>query len=160
MEDIKLSCEDGKFKFRVVGILRYNDKFLVQKIQENKFYCFPGGHVELGEDTDSAIIREMKEELPFAVKIDKLFTVIQNFFSDDKGKLFHELGYYYILEPAEKIEQKDIIKFENDKGQIKRLEYKWITYEELRDAEDIRPALFKTILAKDYKVDKQIIVRE
>ena len=34
-QDVKIDCESGKFKFRVVGILRYKDRFLVQKIQNN-----------------------------------------------------------------------------------------------------------------------------
>ena len=69
MMDVKINCEEGKFKFRVCGILKVNDKYLTVKIADNDFYCLPGGHVELGEDTDHAILREMKEELGYEVEL-------------------------------------------------------------------------------------------
>ena len=99
MQDVKINSEEGKFKFRVCGILKVNDKYLTVKIQGNDFYCLPGGHVELGEDTDNAVLREMKEELGYGVKIVKLVSIIQNFFKTKDDKVFHELGYYYIVEP-------------------------------------------------------------
>ena len=97
MMDVKIDCAEGKFKFRVCGIVRVNNKYLTVKIQNNDFYCLPGGHVELGEDTDSAVLREMKEELGYEVKIVKLVSIIQNFFKAKDGRKFHELGYYYIV---------------------------------------------------------------
>ena len=63
--DIKINTETEKFKFRVCGILKHNNKYLGVKIQNNTFYCLPGGHAEIGEDTDVAALREMKEELGF-----------------------------------------------------------------------------------------------
>ena len=77
--DIKIDCEEGKFKFRVCGILRVQDKYLVVKINDNNFYCLPGGHVELGEDTDTAVLREMHEELGYKVNIERMVCVVQNF---------------------------------------------------------------------------------
>lgn len=61
--DIKVNSIEGRFKFRVCGILEHNGKYLIVKINHNKFYCLPGGHIELGEDTETAVKREMKEEL-------------------------------------------------------------------------------------------------
>ena len=48
MRDVKINCDEGKFKFRVCGILKVNNKYLTVKIGDNDFYCLPGGHVELG----------------------------------------------------------------------------------------------------------------
>ena len=50
--DIKIDSNEGKFKFRVCGILKHQNKYLIVKINNNKFYCLPGGHVELDEDTE------------------------------------------------------------------------------------------------------------
>lgn len=61
-KDIKINNSFERFKFRVNGILIHNNKILLVKIHKNTFYCLPGGHVKLGEDTESAIIREIKEE--------------------------------------------------------------------------------------------------
>lgn len=158
-QDVKINCESGKFKFRVVGILRYKDMFLVQKIQNNTFYCLAGGHVELGEDTHSAIEREMKEELPYAFKVNKLVTVIQNFFKDENGKVFHEIGYYYLLDCMEDITELSKVVVENDKGEMKRLEYKWLTLEEIEN-EDFRPFILKDLLKDIDNAQGHIILKE
>ena len=69
--DIGINSNDGSFKFRVCGIVKQGGKTLVMKIQQNEFYCLPGGHVEIGELAKEAIVREMKEELTFPVEIKK-----------------------------------------------------------------------------------------
>ena len=150
MQDVKISCEDGKFKFRVCGILKVNDKYLTVKIGENSFYCLPGGHVELGEDTDSAVLREMKEELGYDIKIVKLVSIIQNFFKTKEGKVFHELGYYYIVEPTNvnNVNLDDYVIIENDKGKEVRLEFKWFTLEQLQSARFL-PEVLKTQLTNN-----------
>ena len=134
MIDVKIDSAEGKFKFRVCGILKVKDKYLTVKIQNNDFYCLPGGHVELGEDTDSAVLREMKEELGYEVKIVKLVSIIQNFFKAKDGRVFHELGYYYIVEPTnlDDVNLDDYVITELDKGKLVRLEFKWFTLDELK----------------------------
>jgi ADP-ribose pyrophosphatase YjhB (NUDIX family) len=116
MMDIRIDSEQGKFKFRVCGILKVNEKYLTVKLEGNDFYCLPGGHVELGEDTDHAVLREMKEELGYEVKIDRLVSIVQNFFKTKDGKIFHELGYYYIVEPKDirDVNLDDYVLMEND----------------------------------------------
>ena len=69
MEDIKIKDENGKFRLRVSGMIIKNNKLLVHETQKFKGYCLPGGHVEVGESTKQAILREMKEELKINVKI-------------------------------------------------------------------------------------------
>ena len=159
MQDVKINSEEGKFKFRVCGILKVNDKYLTVKIQGNDFYCLPGGHVELGEDTDSAILREMKEELGYEVNIVKLVSIIQNFFKSKDDKVFHELGYYYIVEPKniDEVNLNDYVITENDKGKLVRLEFKWFTLEELKEAYFL-PAVLKNELTNTNLVN--IITRD
>ena len=138
--DIKIDNEEGKFKFRVCGILEHNGKYLVVKMNQNKFFCLPGGHIELGEDTDMAILREMREELDFEVNIQRLVAINQNFFKDNDGKDFHEIGFYYIVNAIDesKITTHDYEREELDKGKIQHLVFKWVTLEELKQM-DFRP---------------------
>lgn len=140
--DIRIDSEEGNFKFRVCGILEYNNKYLIVKMNKNKFYCLPGGHVELGEDTDHAVLREMEEELGFPVKNQRLIAIIQNFFKQDNGKIFHEIGFYYIVNAIEesRVNTKDYVRDEMDKGKIQHLVFKWVTKEELKQI-DFRPKL-------------------
>ena len=134
MMDVKIDSADGKFKFRVCGILKVGNKYLTVKIQDNDFYCLPGGHVELGEDTDSAILREMKEELGFEVKIVRLVSIIQNFFKTKDNRVVHELGYYYIVETTniEDVNLEDHVISELDKGKLVKLDFKWFTLDQLK----------------------------
>ena len=147
MVDVKIDCAEGKFKFRVCGIVRVNNKYLTVKIQNNDFFCLPGGHVELGEDTDTAVIREMKEELGYEVKIVRLVSIIQNFFKAKDGRQFHELGYYYIVEPVNinEVNLEDYVRMENDKGEMKRLEFRWFTLDELNNTRFL-PEILKSKL--------------
>ncbi|MBR3890708.1 MAG: NUDIX domain-containing protein [Bacilli bacterium] len=147
MVDVKIDCAEGKFKFRVCGIVRVNNKYLTVKIQNNDFFCLPGGHVELGEDTDTAVLREMKEELGYEVKIVRLVSIIQNFFKAKDGRQFHELGYYYIVEPVNinEVNLEDYVRMENDKGEMKRLEFRWFTLDELNNTRFL-PEILKSKL--------------
>ena len=112
-KDIKLSVDDVKFKYRVSGILIVDNKVLTVKIANNDFYCLPGGHVELFENTKDAILREYKEETGIATKIDRLVYICENFFNGNLGKM-HELGFYYLLSPNSKVETKDFELIEKD----------------------------------------------
>ena len=147
MIDIGINDECGKFKFRVCGILENEGKYLAVKINDNGFYCLPGGHVELGEDTDMAVLREMQEELGYPVKIKRLVAANQNFFKTKEGKPFHELGFYYIVEAINKqdVNTNDYIREELDKGKIQHLDFKWFTESELKSV-DFRPAFIADCL--------------
>lgn len=148
--DIKIKSEQGSFKFRVCGVLQYQNKFLVQKIESNDFYSYPGGHVEIGENTDEAIDREMNEELPYKFKINRVLSIMQNFFSYE-NLVFHELDYWYLLDAGEELNTEDCEVIENDKGELKKLEYKWLTIDELQVA-DVRPDIMKKLLKNIDKV--------
>lgn len=141
MIDIGINDECGKFKFRVCGILEHNGKYLVAKIDENKFYCLPGGHVELDEDTDTAVLREMREELGYQVKIKRLVAINQNFFKTKEGKPFHEIGFYYIVEAQneEDVNFNDYEREELDKGKTHLLRFRWFTIDELKKEKFMPP---------------------
>lgn len=159
MMDVKIDSEEGKFKFRVCGILKVKGKYLAVKIQDNDFYCLPGGHVELGEDTDSAVLREMKEELGYEVNIVRLASIIQNFFKSKSGKMFHELGYYYVVEPKNlsDVNENDYVIVEEDKGKLVRLEFKWFTIDELKNEKFLPKPLVEELESNNLK---NIITRD
>lgn len=131
--DIKIDTLEGKFKFRVCGILEHNGKYLIVKINHNKFYCLPGGHIEFGEDTETAVKREMKEELGYEVEVKKLISINQNFFYENDIP-FHELGFYYLVvaKNTENIVENDYVREELDKGKIQHLDFKWVSLEQIK----------------------------
>jgi hypothetical protein len=50
-KDVRIKNQGRRFKFRVAGIIEHDNKVLVVKMNQNPFFCFPGGHVELLEET-------------------------------------------------------------------------------------------------------------
>lgn len=137
--DIKIENLSGNFKFRVNGILMHDDEILVVKMNNNPFYCLPGGHVKLGEDSKSAVIREIKEETGYDSHINKLVSVTENFFVRKNGKKIHELGFYYLLnlDNKEIINNKEYEKTEESEENEEKinLHFKWVPINELKDIE-------------------------
>lgn len=157
--DIDLKNEAGEFKYRVVGILfDDNGRVLIQKVADNPFYCLPGGRVELGESSIEAVERELEEELNFDVVIEKPLFLLENFFKKANGKEVHEIGIFFkvtsLVAPKEDWEV-----VENDKGILKTLRYKWVTFKEL-ESEDLRPAFLKEKLLNLNENFEQIILRD
>ena len=98
MNDIDINNEFGKFKLRVSAILIKNGKILVHEGKKFKGFCFPGGHVELGETTSEAIKREMQEELNIEVNIADIFCINENIYTNNLNTVCQEINYYYKVE--------------------------------------------------------------
>ncbi|MBR1987593.1 MAG: NUDIX domain-containing protein [Clostridia bacterium] len=145
--DVSIKTENEKFKFRVCGLIVKDNKVLGVNICDNGFFCCPGGHVHLGEDTKTAIAREMKEEVGIDCGEEKLLAVVENFFGGE-GKVFHELGFYYLLSVKDELLQtKDFDVLENDEGELKSLKFKWFDIDKLSQI-DFKPKAIKEKLMK------------
>ena len=83
MKDISILVDDVKFNFRVGVIFEYNDSIIIEKGDKANFGVLPGGRVMTLEDTKSALIREVQEEMHFDIskKEIKLQDIIENFFT-------------------------------------------------------------------------------
>lgn len=138
-QDIKISSEKGNFKYRVSGLLIVDNKLLSVRIDNNSFYCLPGGHVELMEDSRNAMIREFQEETGIRTRIEKELFIVENFFKSN-GYNCHELGIYYLLKPIDKVEIKDFEIVEKDKDRITNLEFKW---QDINKLDNFKPEFLK-----------------
>ncbi len=160
MEDIEIKTDKKKFKYRVNGIVIKDNKILTIKMKNNVSYCLPGGHVELGEDSKTAIIREMLEELDTNVTIQKELAVVENFYTDKNSLLTHEISFYYIVNPDNfsNISLEDYSKYENDKGEIKQHNFVWLPINTLREF-DFRPTFIKEKLINNNYEFEHIIIK-
>lgn len=156
-QDIKFSFNNCNFKYRVSGILIENGKVLTVQINNNGFYCLPGGHVEIMESSKDAILREFYEETQIETEIDRLLYVTENFFNGKLGS-FHELGFYYLLKPKNRNNIKDYYIIEHDKNGDVKLDFKWIEIDKLNN---FKPDFLKEYL-KEYKTTnlKHIIIHD
>ena len=137
-EDIEIVNGNIKFKYRVSGLLIKDNKLLVVKINNNSFYCLPGGHVELMEDSQTAIIREFKEETLIDARVEKLLFMTENFFKSGKYNC-HEIGMYYLLS-ADSVVIDDFQREEHERDGVTKLTFKWL---DINNLENVKPEFLK-----------------
>ena len=58
--------------YKAGGILIQDRKFLVTRSRGKDIFYAPGGRIEQGEDSESALVRELEEELSIRVKKEHL----------------------------------------------------------------------------------------
>jgi phosphoglycolate phosphatase len=61
-----------------------------------KLYTVPGGHVEVGETCESALLREIKEEVGLKVKIVELLSIQQVIYPKEFWKKAHFIFFDYL----------------------------------------------------------------
>jgi 8-oxo-dGTP diphosphatase len=96
IEGNKFEVKTSELTFRpaVYGIIIKDKKILLSKQWDG--YDFPGGGIELGEDTQNALIREVKEETGMDVKPLKIQYCSNSFFKlPFKGNFVHSIHMYY-----------------------------------------------------------------
>ncbi len=82
-----------------VGALIQNDRGEVLLCRSHKWpglYTVPGGHVELGETLEQAMIREAKEEVGLDVSIVELLSVQQVIYPAEFWKKAHFIFFDYL----------------------------------------------------------------
>lgn len=150
--DIQIDNEEINFKCRANGIIIKNDKVLMCQINDNHFLCCPGGHIHLGENSQNAVLREVKEESGIDATNPQLISIVENFFENEQGKKYHEVSFYFMLDAF--VPEEKLVNFalnENDEGEIVHLEFKWVPLDKI-EFYDIRPLPVKDILRKkDFK---------
>jgi len=88
--------EDGmRFGARAGAIIYNEDKTkILLENQDNGRYMFPGGRIDVHEGSETAIVRELKEELNLETDL-KLKYIVEMFLDSSKTK-YHEIGFYYL----------------------------------------------------------------
>lgn len=144
---ITIKEEGTRFGGRV-GVIIFNEdktKILLEN-QDNGRYMFPGGRIDIHEDSETAIARELKEELDLAADL-KLKYIIEMFLQSPKTK-YHEIGFYYLATIKEDAISNDFKSLDGDGI------FEWIFISEL----DNYKIMAKPI--KDKIVNNEIINEE
>ncbi|PJE58072.1 MAG: hypothetical protein COU81_02685 [Candidatus Portnoybacteria bacterium CG10_big_fil_rev_8_21_14_0_10_36_7] len=84
-----------------VGALISNKQGKILLVKSPKWsdkYTIPGGHVELGESLETALIREMKEEVGLGIQVIKLLNWQEAIYSKEYYRPRHFLFFDFLCE--------------------------------------------------------------
>lgn len=131
--DISFKTGNEKFNYRVCAIILNDRKILAMHDERSPYFYLPGGRVKLGETAEEAVIREVKEELEIAAKIDRPLWLNQGFFTEDvDGLQYHEICIYFLMD----ISDTDLLskgnKFFLQEGKHQHT-FEWLQWERLQD---------------------------
>ncbi len=85
-----------------------DDKILLCKSLEKNFYFLPGGHIEQGESPETALERELAEEIGKKPKKIKKVTEVNNIYTRENGAVIEKFYIYLaILDNYENIVSKE-----------------------------------------------------
>ena len=97
---ISFDQQGTRFKYRIAGLAVHGGYVLLMRADQDEYWILPGGRVGLGEDTRTALHREILEETGQRARIGNLLWIVENFFDLD-GTGYHELAFVYEISPAD-----------------------------------------------------------
>ncbi len=93
---IQFGDEERQFLYRTAAVALNGDLVLLQRIGDAKFWCLPGGRMEIGETAEAGLKRELREETGLEADVGRLLWVIENFYRHGSVSL-HEIGLYFLV---------------------------------------------------------------
>ncbi len=130
-----------KFNFRVAALIfnDENDKILIHRKKGYNFWMLLGGRMEMGEDTEIGIKRELEEELKIKEDV-QIKLIIEDFFKLEDVR-YHELCFYYSLNiNVDKYDLNYTDEFNGVEGE--NYIFKWVPINEL-SSYDLKPKFIK-----------------
>ena len=134
-QDFRTKIENTVFGVRATALIVEDGKLLVVE-DEDGFYTI-GGAIQVGERTEEAVIREVKEELGVKAQAGELAFVVENRF-EQAGIHYHNIEFHYLVDL---LEDAPLVMQEGTKS----LPCRWLALEALSTV-DLKPAFLKTAL--------------
>ena len=110
---ITMQEEGTRFGARV-GAIIYNEdktKILIEN-QHDKRYMFPGGRIDVHEDSKTSIERELIEELNLKADLNLKY-IVEMFIKSPKTK-YHEIGFYFVTKINENLIENNFKSLDGD----------------------------------------------
>ena len=134
-QDYRTKVGDTVFGVRATALIVEEGKLLVVE-DEDGFYTI-GGAIQVGERTEEAVIREVKEELGVKAQARQLAFVVENRF-EQAGVHFHNIEFHYLVDLLEDAP----LTMQEDERQ---LPCRWIALNQLHTV-PLKPGFLKTVL--------------
>ena len=81
---------------RIAGVLLRDGRILLQRDKNGSEYALPGGHVQIGEETQDALKREFREEMGIDIHIDRPLWTEECFWQWGQRQA-HTFTFYYLI---------------------------------------------------------------
>ena len=148
-----------QFVLCVRGISIHENQLLLFTTEGIGMDCWalPGGRVEMKEESEDALRREMQEELGTCVKVGRLVWIVENFFKD-RGRFYHEIGMFYIITLPRNASIFNTNKYYSTDGGVKLI-FRLFPLSEL-DNIDLRPTFLRKALQKMPKHPGHIVWKD
>lgn len=113
--DISFRTEEGRFNYRASAVIIRDGCLLTVRDNAYSYAYLPGGRVKMGETAESAMAREIREELRTDLRILRTLWVCEDFFvEEDTQERFHELCFYFLVD-GDDLPEGDFIYAEGDR---------------------------------------------
>jgi ubiquinone/menaquinone biosynthesis C-methylase UbiE/ADP-ribose pyrophosphatase YjhB (NUDIX family) len=89
--------DDRRFNLRVAAVIRRGRQVLLHRALADDFWTLPGGRPMLGEDSTSALVRELREELDVEAVVERLLWTVESFF-DYEDRRHHQVALYFLAQ--------------------------------------------------------------
>lgn len=141
--DITIDVGNYKLNVRTAGMIIHNNKILVHKNIKEEHYALIGGRIEIGENSEHALKRELREELGKEVEVIENVATIENFF-EMKSQKYHEIMFIHKAEFVNEEDRKIETPIKNIEGKD-YLRYEWLDIDKI-DEYPLLPNAVKEIL--------------
>ena len=127
--DISIKATAGEFNYRVAAMIVHEAHILVMQDEGIPHDYLPGGRVHLHEPAETALSRELREELAIDLPPHQLTFIAESFFTIDSTR-YHEMCLYFLMEaPPELLIRGN--RFTRVEGNEVH-HFRWVKFEELR----------------------------
>jgi len=139
MERVDLSNKSWELPFtcRAAALIINNNKLLMAKTANYPMYYTIGGAIQIHENSEEAIIREIFEEIGCHLEINRLVFIQERFFEVQKKK-HHEIVFFYLMKSEPIAYISDYSKTDQPKETLH-----WLPLDELENY-DITPQFLKS----------------
>ena len=120
---ISIKEDNTRFSARAGAIIYNEDRSKVLLENQGKFYRFPGGRIDFGENSKTAILRELKEELGIDIKLNLKY--IAEMVLNISTIRYHEIGFYFMTFISEKMISNNFDSLDDDNH------FEWVNVSEL-----------------------------
>lgn len=109
-EKKSISLSSLSFRPSVYGVIVRGDKVIVVNTRSTGKYSLPGGGVEMGEDIEEGLKREVLEEIGIDIEIGELIHFNENYFYyDPMDAAFHSYQYFFLCTPKTELKDDHVI---------------------------------------------------